>query len=72
MRDVLLAAVIGAHGLKGEVKVKTFTETPGALARYKRLHAKDGRVFEVHRFLFVIHFTPHSTKAPELQITGGR
>jgi 16S rRNA processing protein RimM len=46
-RDVLLAAVIGAHGLKGEVKVKTFTEAPGALAHYKRLHAKDGRVFTV-------------------------
>jgi 16S rRNA processing protein RimM len=46
-RDVLLAAVIGAHGLKGEVKVKTFTETPDALARYRRLHAKDGRGFTV-------------------------
>ena len=44
-RDVLLAAVIGAHGLKGEVKVKTFTDTPDGLARYRRLHAKDGRVF---------------------------
>ena len=43
-RDVLLAAVIGAHGLKGEVKVKTFTETPEALARYKRLHAKKIKV----------------------------
>src|SRR5580765_6806560 len=42
-----MAAVIGAHGLKGEVKVKTFTKTPGALARYKRLHAKDGRVFTI-------------------------
>lgn len=46
-KDVLLAAVIGAHGLKGEVKVKTFTETPDALARYRRLHAKDGRGFTV-------------------------
>jgi 16S rRNA processing protein RimM len=42
-----MAAVIGAHGLKGEVKVKTFTKTPTALARYKRLHAKDGRVFTI-------------------------
>ena len=46
-RDVLLAAVTGAHGLKGEVKVKTFTETPDALARYRRLHARDGRSFTV-------------------------
>jgi 16S rRNA processing protein RimM len=46
-RDVLIAAVIGAHGLKGEVKVKTFTATPDALARYRTLHTKDGRVFTV-------------------------
>jgi len=45
-----MAAVIGAHGLKGEVKVKTFTEAPGGLARYKRLHAKDGRVFTIAQF----------------------
>jgi 16S rRNA processing protein RimM len=48
-KDVLLAAVIGAHGLKGEVKVKVFTETPEALARYRRLHARDGRVFTLAR-----------------------
>ena len=46
-KDVLLAAIIGAQGLKGEVKVKTFTETPDSLARYRRLHAKDGRGFTV-------------------------
>jgi 16S rRNA processing protein RimM len=46
-KDVLLAVILGAHGLKGEVKVKTFTEAPQALARYKQLHAKDGRVFTV-------------------------
>lgn len=43
--DILLGAVIGAHGLKGEVKVKTFTETPDRLGAYGPLHAKDGRVF---------------------------
>ncbi len=42
-RDVLLAAIIGAHGLKGEVKVKTFTESPETIARYGALHLKDGR-----------------------------
>lgn len=45
-RDVLIAAVIGAHGLKGEVKLKLFTDD---LARYRRLHAKDGRVFTLVR-----------------------
>ena len=46
-RDVLLAAVIGAQGLKGEVKVKAFTITPDALASYGPLHTKDGRRFTV-------------------------
>src|SRR5580765_5623779 len=46
-KDVLLAAVIGAQGLKGEVKVKTFTEHPETLARYRGLHTMDGRRFTV-------------------------
>ena len=46
-RDVLLAVVLGAHGLKGEVKVKTFTAAPGKLGAYGPLHAKEGRRFTV-------------------------
>jgi 16S rRNA processing protein RimM len=46
-RDVLLGVVIGAQGLKGEVKVKTFTETPETLAAYGPLHTKDGREMRV-------------------------
>jgi len=46
-RDVLLAAILGAHGLKGEVRVKTFTETPDNLGAYGPLRAKDGRAFTV-------------------------
>ena len=42
-RDVLLAAVVGAQGLKGEVKVKAFTASAEALARYGELHTRDGR-----------------------------
>lgn len=45
--DILLGVIIGAHGLKGEVKVKTFTETPERLGAYGPLHAKDGRAFVV-------------------------
>ena len=44
-RDVLLGVVIGAQGLKGEVKVKTFTQSPEALGAYGPLHDKDGRAF---------------------------
>ncbi|MEI9997125.1 MAG: ribosome maturation factor RimM [Rhizomicrobium sp.] len=46
-RDVLMAAVIGAQGLKGEVRVKAFTAAPEALARYGGLHTRDGRRFTV-------------------------
>jgi len=49
-RDVLLAAVIGAQGLKGEVKVKLFTATPDALPRYGVLHTGDGRRFKITAF----------------------
>jgi 16S rRNA processing protein RimM len=48
--DVLLAAVIGAQGLKGEVKVKLFTATPDALPRYGVLHTSDGRKFKITAF----------------------
>jgi 16S rRNA processing protein RimM len=44
-RDVLLAAILGAHGLKGEVRLKTFTAAPEKLGAYGPLHAKDGRAF---------------------------
>jgi 16S rRNA processing protein RimM len=46
-QDVLLGVVIGAQGLKGEVRVKTFTESPSRLAAYGPLHTKDGRALVV-------------------------
>jgi 16S rRNA processing protein RimM len=46
-RDVLLAVVIGAQGLKGEVRVKAFTQTPDAIAHYRSLHDRHGRRFTV-------------------------
>jgi 16S rRNA processing protein RimM len=49
-RDVLLAAVIGAQGLKGEVKAKVFTATPDSLPRYGVLHTKDGRKLSITAF----------------------
>jgi len=38
-RLVVLAAVIGAHGVTGEVRLKLFGEGPESLKRYKDLHA---------------------------------
>ncbi len=49
-RDVLLAAVIGAQGLKGEVKARLFTAAPDALPRYGVLHTKGGRKLEITAF----------------------
>ena len=49
--DVLLAAVMGAQGLKGAVKVKTFTADPEALSRaYSVLHDKSGKRYEITAF----------------------
>jgi 16S rRNA processing protein RimM len=46
-RDIRLGVVIGAQGLKGEVKVKTFTATPDNLGAYGALHDVDGREYSV-------------------------
>jgi 16S rRNA processing protein RimM len=44
-REVLLGVVIGAQGLKGELKVKTFIQSPDKLGAYGPLHTKDGKSF---------------------------
>jgi 16S rRNA processing protein RimM len=44
---VLLGAVTGPHGIKGEVKVKTFTESPARLGAYGPLELEDGRRLEI-------------------------
>ncbi len=45
---VLLAVVLSAHGLKGEVKLKLFTEDPDALQSYGALTSGDGRQLELN------------------------
>jgi 16S rRNA processing protein RimM len=48
IRNPVLMAVVGAaHGIKGEVRIKTFTGDPLALGDYGPLHTKDGRTFEL-------------------------
>lgn len=44
---VLMATIGAAQGLRGEVRVKSFTDDPTALGDYGNLHSVDGRVFEV-------------------------
>ncbi len=45
--DILLGVVVGAQGLDGALRVKTFTENPETLGAYGALHTRDGRKFVV-------------------------
>ncbi|GEO85869.1 MULTISPECIES: ribosome maturation factor RimM [Alphaproteobacteria] len=48
LENPILMAVIGAaQGLRGEVRVKTFTADPLSLGEYGNLRSMDGRVFEI-------------------------
>ena len=48
LQNPVLMAVIGAaHGIRGEVRVKTFTADPLALGDYGPLFARNDRIFEV-------------------------
>lgn len=44
---LLVGAITGAAGLKGEVKVKTFTAQPTSIGQYGPLLTEDGRSFAV-------------------------
>jgi 16S rRNA processing protein RimM len=47
---LVVLAVIGApHGVKGEVRVKSFAADPMSLRAYGTLFAEDGRAFEIER-----------------------
>lgn len=45
--SILVGVVIAAHGVSGEVKVKSFTADPMALGRYGLLSSESGREFEI-------------------------
>jgi 16S rRNA processing protein RimM len=47
MKPVTLAAVMGAHGLKGEVRLKLFTDDAEGLKRYESFDA-GGRTLTLH------------------------
>ncbi len=44
---VCVAAVVGAYGVRGEVRLKSFTAEPAALADYSPLTDETGRVYDV-------------------------
>lgn len=45
--DIQLAVIGGAHGIKGEVRVKSFTDDPLAFGDYGKLHDKNGNKYQV-------------------------
>ena len=53
-KRVCLGRAVGARGLKGEVRIKTFTQDPRAIANYGPLEDETGaRHFEILKFQVV-------------------
>ena len=46
-RPVLIGRITGAHGIKGEVKLQSFTEEPEAIVRYGALRTGRGETIEI-------------------------
>ncbi|MGD0333255.1 MAG: ribosome maturation factor RimM [Xanthobacteraceae bacterium] len=46
-RRVCLGQFGAAHGVRGELRLRSFTSDPAAIANYGPLEAEDGRVFEI-------------------------
>jgi len=46
-RLVCLGQIGAAHGVRGEVRLRSFTADPAAIANYGPLESEDGRVFEI-------------------------
>jgi 16S rRNA processing protein RimM len=44
---ILMATIGAAQGLRGEVRVRSYTADPLALGDYGNLHSMDGRAFEI-------------------------
>jgi 16S rRNA processing protein RimM len=45
--QVLVGVIVGAHGIKGEVKLKSFTSEPLSIGRYGPLQSASGQKFEI-------------------------
>lgn len=58
-RRILLGQISGAHGIKGEVLLKTHTGTPEAIADYGPLSDVQGRPFVIH----LVRVTPKGVVA---------
>jgi 16S rRNA processing protein RimM len=50
---ILLGRITDAHGIRGAVKLKSFTTDPKAIATYGALQTSDGRTIEIARMKVV-------------------
>lgn len=62
MSKILLGVITGAHGIRGEVKIKSFTEDPKAISSYGPLQTADGRVLDIARIRLAKDFFIASLK----------
>jgi 16S rRNA processing protein RimM len=46
---ILVGVIIGVHGVRGDVKLKSFTDDPRAIASYGPLISAAGETFEITR-----------------------
>jgi 16S rRNA processing protein RimM len=44
---ICLGEIVAAHGIKGQVKIKTFTETPTNITAYGALHDGHGKTYKL-------------------------
>ncbi|MEP3248302.1 MAG: ribosome maturation factor RimM [Sneathiella sp.] len=61
---LLLGVIAGPKGIRGEVKVKTFTEDPGDIVSYGPLESKDGKT------KYVLSLSGFSKATPVVRIKG--
>ncbi len=47
MKNIRVGVILGAHGIRGEVKLKSFTADPRAIATYGPLVSDSGETFEI-------------------------
>jgi 16S rRNA processing protein RimM len=63
---VCLGAFAGAHGVKGEAKVRTFTETEDGVSSYGAVESSDGRRRFTLKFIRVLKPGLALVSAPEI------
>jgi 16S rRNA processing protein RimM len=66
-KRVCLGAFAGAHGVRGEAKVKTFTEAEESIARYGPVESEDGKRRFMLRFIRVLKPGIALVAAPEIR-----